>query len=133
MSLVEYGFYSDEEGDAASLPSDRNPPQPAELSPQNAENSLSDSEATCNSRASTPAPSAASSRAVDTAKADSSPGGRKGGGDGPQGGRQNPTASPIATTDEAGEGETEAAESEEQRRALDEERAAVRLCRHTHA
>ncbi|KAL8448258.1 hypothetical protein Emag_004026 [Eimeria magna] len=134
MSLVDYGFYSDEEGDVASSPSGslasnpRPPRPPPESSPHNADNSLSDSEATCNSRASTPAPIAGSSRAVDPAKSDCSPRERKeeGGGAGP------PPAPPASAAASApcdivqGEAsEAEAVESEEQRKALEEERAAV--------
>lgn len=126
MSLVDYGFYSDEEGDAASspttsLPSNRNASRPApESSPPNADNSLSDSEVTYNSRASTPAPTFASSRPVDTAKGCTSPGTRATEGRDPQA-----AASPVPPPDDASQvyGYTEGAESEEQRRALDEERA----------
>ncbi|KAL8275984.1 hypothetical protein Esti_000100 [Eimeria stiedai] len=133
MSLVDYGFYSDEEGDVASSPSGSlasNPHPlrpPPESSPQNADNSLSDSEATCNSRASTPAPTAASSRAVDPAKSDCSPRARE-----EEGGTAPPPAPPASAAASAacdsGQGdlaEAEAAESEEQRKALEEERAAV--------
>ncbi|KAL8435783.1 hypothetical protein ACSSS7_002160 [Eimeria intestinalis] len=134
MSLVDYGFYSDEEGDVASSPSGSlayNPRPlrpPPESSPHNADNSLSDSEATYNSRASTPAPTAASSRAVDPVKSDCSPSERKddGGSAGPP---PAPPASAAASAPcDSGQGEApeaEAAESEEQRKALEEERAAV--------
>lgn len=133
MSLVDYGFYSDEENDAASSPSAtssancNNPTQAGpESSPQNENNSLSESEVTCNSRASTPAPTAVSSRTVGTPKGDSSPRSKKEDG-GPQGSSQRAAASLSADDGLQAEGETAAAETEEQRRALEEERAAVRL------
>ncbi|OEH79802.1 hypothetical protein cyc_01404 [Cyclospora cayetanensis] len=151
MSLVEYGFYSDEEADGSSSPSASLPPNPladsnaspsinrgtsASIasrgspsgrrqapSPQNADNSLSDSDAASISRSSTPAPSSVS-RSVDLSKAAASPKDKRGELGVLPPGCQNRFTSPVAT-DEAAEGEAAAAESEEQRKALDEERAAA--------
>ncbi|XP_026191940.1 uncharacterized protein LOC34618418 [Cyclospora cayetanensis] len=154
MSLVEYGFYSDEEADGSSSPSASLPPNPladsnaspsinrgtsASIasrgspsgrrqapSPQNADNSLSDSDAASISRSSTPAPSSVS-RSVDLSKAAASPKDKRGELGVLPPGCQNRFTSPVAT-DEAAEGEAAAAESEEQRKALDEERAALCDC-----